>query len=327
MKRSVWLSVVMPTYNGARFVSQALESIALQGDEGVECIVVDDGSSDDTRAIVGTFSNRLNLRLVGETHRGNWMACSNDGLRLAQGQYACFLHQDDFWLPGRVGLMRALIDQNPGEALYIHAIQYVDDTGQRLGRLTCPLPSEPACVDSWRLIERLLVQNFIAINAPIFETVRALDLGGLDETLWYTADWDLWLKIASQGRTVYSPSASAAFRIHGDSQTVRGSASADGLYKQLSAVLSRHTPGDLSLPPDVLHRAHASASLNVALAQAYRGSWRGAIIVAMRLVLRGPLYCYRFVRDTRIHQRLTARVKARSLHRHNAHRATPDVNP
>ena len=70
------------------------------------------------------------------------------------------------------------------------------------------------------MVERLLVQNFIAIPAPLFRRDQALSVGGLDARLWYAADWDFWLKLAAMGPTVYSPRPLAGFRIHSQSQTI-----------------------------------------------------------------------------------------------------------
>ena len=55
------------------------------------------------------------------------------------------------------------------------------------------------------VVERLLVQNFISMPAPLFSREAALRVGGLDEDLWYTADWDFWLKLAATGKTIYVP--------------------------------------------------------------------------------------------------------------------------
>ncbi len=110
-KPTPWLSVVMPVYNGAEYVTQALESVAREsvgtqraGD--LEVIVVDDGSGDATPDIVARYAERLRLTLVRREHGGSWTASTNLGLRMAAGRYACILHQDDYWLPGRLRCLR-----------------------------------------------------------------------------------------------------------------------------------------------------------------------------------------------------------------------------
>ena len=96
------LSVVMPTYNGEKFIAAALESVRAQAVDRLELVVVDDGSSDGTLDIVRDFAKSLPIRLITPGRIGNWVAVSDLGLREATGDWACLLHQDDLWLPGRL---------------------------------------------------------------------------------------------------------------------------------------------------------------------------------------------------------------------------------
>ena len=93
-----WLSVIMPTYNGEAFLTNALNSILSQGDDQIEVIAVDDGSTDATIPILKSFATKLSLRIIVRERVGNWAANTNHGLSLAQGDFVCFLHQDDHWL-------------------------------------------------------------------------------------------------------------------------------------------------------------------------------------------------------------------------------------
>ena len=117
--------------------------------------------------------------------------------------------------------------------------------------------------------ERLMIQNFIAIPAPLFRREAALRVGGMDERLWYTADWDLWLKLAAAGETLYDPQPRACFRIHTLSQTMRQSHDENEFRWQLQAVLQRHLSSWLSASsprPHLSPVAEFSAEVNTALA-------------------------------------------------------------
>src|SRR6202008_2800453 len=92
----------------------------------------------------------------------------------------------------------------------LHPCYIIDASGKRLGLWRCPLPG--GFVPSAILFERLLVQNFIAIPAPTIRRDAYLRVGGLDNHLWYTADWDLYFKIAAIGRVYYHPCPLACFR-------------------------------------------------------------------------------------------------------------------
>jgi hypothetical protein len=221
------------------------------------------------------------------------------------------LHQDDLWLKGRVEDMRSAIAANGNAALLLNPSQIIDQNGRPLGIWRCPLRSSRA-LSATRLAERLLVQNFIAIPAPIVRRDAWVATGGLDDTLWYTADWDLYLKLARQGDTVYRERVTTAFRIHSGSLTVQGSADADQFRDQMAQVIARH----VDLAPAhkreaIRRRALASTAVNCALAQAMSGNAHllaGAFVSLVRL---GPVGIWQYVRDSRILDRALPRLRAR----------------
>ena len=198
MSASPWLSVIMPVHNGERYLAEALRSIHGEGIDGYEVIAVDDGSSDTSPRILSEWERILPLRRFSRGG-GNWVAATNAGLREARGKYVCFLHQDDLWLPGRLSAVRA--EATHGPSLIVHPALFIGPGGERLGIWRCPLPAGE--VDPRLFAERLIVQNFIAIPAPVFARDAALRDGGMDESLWYTADWDLWLRLGRIGTLRY----------------------------------------------------------------------------------------------------------------------------
>jgi GT2 family glycosyltransferase len=303
-----WLSVVMPTYNGTAYVAAALESVRLENDPGIEVIVVDDGSTDDTVRIVRSFAGDLDLRVAEGARRGNWVAATNAGLALSRGDYVSLLHQDDLWLEGRLRHLRRMLAGTPGAALIVHPSVFIDGSGARIGTWGCPLPPVEGEVPASLFLERLLVQNFLAIAAPIFRREAVQKLGGLDETLWYTADWDLWLKLAAQGPPLFCPRPLAAFRVHDASQTASRAGESDGLRSQMLSVLERHLPQRAG---EVEAAARFSVELNTALGSASAGGslpWH----LAGRFLALGPRGWRRYLRDSRIGERLGARLRARA---------------
>jgi len=147
------LSVVMPTYNGEKYLAASLESMRSQHDNGIELVIVDDGSTDQTLDIVRDYADTLPIRLITPGRLGNWVAATNLGLREAVGDWACFLHQDDLWLPGRLSRLRSEMESHQGP-LIIHNAMYVGPDGQELGPWTCPFPKTGA-IPSNQFIERL----------------------------------------------------------------------------------------------------------------------------------------------------------------------------
>jgi glycosyltransferase involved in cell wall biosynthesis len=307
-----WLSVIMPTYNGAAYLRQTLASMEGQADDQVEILAVDDGSSDATIAILRDSSQRLPLRILARQRVGNWVANTNFGLAQARGRYACFLHQDDLWLPGRLRQLRRLVDRQPQTAMVLHPSRYIDAQGRDLGAWHSPLRA--GHIDAGPMVEQLLVQNFIAVPAPLFAREAALQVGGLDEALWYTADWDFWLKLAATGPTTYYPRPLAAFRIHSASQTAQGVARAAEMRSQIETVLTRHLPLWEAAHPhcrEVGRAARLSLEVNYALAVCAAGARASWLRLASSFLTLGPTGWYRFFRDSRIVERVAARLRAK----------------
>lgn len=306
-----WLSVIMPTFNGAEYVPKALESIAIQQDSDIEVIVIDDGSTDQTISIVNGYANRFTLKIIERKHSGNWVANTNLGLNLAIGDYISLLHQDDFWLPGRLRTLRPLLDSNPSLSMILHPSWYVDSKGRRLGLWRCPLPHVQKPLNPKTVVERLLVQNFISMPAPIFKREKAISVGGMDENLWYTADWDLWLKLVHIGEILYFSDPLSCFRVHSLSQTAQGSVKTD-FRSQFETVLQRHLLAWEARYPSrqgIGKVARFSVALNVALAAYYHG--RESLPLGKLLshwLGLGPRGWFMFLHNSRIIERIKARL-------------------
>lgn len=311
MSVSPWLSVVMPVYNGEAYVGAALDSIVEQGDAGIECVVVDDGSSDASIDVVKGFDGRLPITVVEGPRRGNWVAATNDGLLRTSATYACMLHQDDVWLPGRARRMRSLIEAFPDAALWVQSAEFVDAAGAGAGRWRLPFAGATGMVASGEFVRRLLIQNFLCIGAPVFRR----DPEPLDESLWYTADWDLWLRLAAMGDVAYDRAPGVAFRVHPHSQTSTRTAHADDMRAQLQQPFDRHFARWRTGRPTGEQRrleraARAAIELNVALAAVSHGDRRLLARAARQFVGLGPSSALDLLRSSRLPERLAARVRA-----------------
>jgi glycosyltransferase involved in cell wall biosynthesis len=307
------LSVVMPTYNGEEYLAAALESVRQQFDDNLELIIVDDGSSDRTLDIIHSFSQKLPLRLITPGRIGNWVAATNIGLRQATGEWACFLHQDDLWLPGRIATIRSAIGNARG-SLIIHNAKFIGPKGQSLGPSTCPLPVGD--VPSDLFIERLLVQNFVALPSPVFRRSVVIESGGLDESLWFSADWDLWLRLGALGQVHFINQTLVAFRVHPASQTAARKIEPREWEQQLSTVLNRHlsTWSTHNRQRNQVERvARYSIRVNSALSAISRGKDASVLPLLTEFLTLGPTQCRRYLRDSRIVQRLIPRLKIQGL--------------
>jgi len=313
MNKEPWLSILMPIYNGEAFLTYALDSIILQRDDNIECIVIDGESTDATPAILKSYQEKLPIKILQRERSTNWVTKTNFALSCARGEYVCFLHHDDLWLKDRLKTMKQLVDQFPKAVLLLHPSYFLDNNGNNLGLWTCPLRPTPEIINPNLMIERLLTQNFISILGPIFKRKAALSSGGLDESLWYTADWDFWLKIAACGDTIYYPRPLSGFRIHSSSQTIVRSSYAEDFRDQLERVLKKYFvlwEAREQLKQRVYKVAAFSIDVNVTLASATHGQKAKFAGILFSFLLLGPSGWYRYFRDSRIWERVQARLKA-----------------
>jgi len=306
-----FLTVVMPVHCGERWIEKTLDSLAAEATDGIEVVVVDGSPDSHTADIVMRYADRVSLELIARPDLLNWRTKTNFGVECARASHVCMLHQDDLWLPGRIAAIRGWIEDAPQAVLHLAPTAIVDLNGRTLGTWRCPLPAD-AAAPAALVLERLLVQNFIAVPTPVFRRDAWLACNGLDVDLWYTADWDLWLKLASRGPVHYHDLVTAGFRIHGSSLTMTGSRDPADFESQMRIVLDRHV-GRLApaRSAPVGRAAHASIKVNVALAAASGGGFGALGKALVQLFLLGPRGLHRYLRDSRLFERVVPRLRAK----------------
>jgi hypothetical protein len=195
--------------------------------------------------------------------------------------------------------------------MHLHSCYIIDEAGRRLGVWRCPLPTSDSPVPGNILIERLLVQNFIGIPAPIIRRDAYLSVGGLDNALWYTADWDLYLKLAAIGNVYYHSTPLACFRVHKNSLTVSGSRNSLDFRSQHQMIIDRHA--DKVSPvsrADILPVAAASIDVNTALAAVMAGQFPQLSKAFVAILMLGPRGIRRYFYYSRILDRVFPRLRS-----------------
>ncbi|MFL5863040.1 MAG: glycosyltransferase [Solirubrobacteraceae bacterium] len=193
---SARLSVVIPAYNAAATVRSAVSSALEQTRPVLEVIVVDDGSTDGTSAVVNAIDDPR-VRLVSRTNGGP-SAARNTGIAQARGEWVAFLDSDDLWMPRYAERAAAALtaSANPG---FAYTDAYVFDAGRgQVRRGTAMDAIDPPPPDRESFLIALLRRNFIFTSATVPATVLAA-VGGYDETLTLSEEYDLWLRILVAG--------------------------------------------------------------------------------------------------------------------------------
>lgn len=184
------VSVIIPTYNHARFIAQAVQSALVQTYPQVEIIVIDDGSTDETAQVLAPFAGRI--RVVTQNNAGV-SAARNHGFALAQGQYLTFLDADDLFLPDKLARDVALLEGDPAVGMVYCSWRYVAEDGEQvLGELR---PQKAG-----QLLEDLLLRRFHCVPGAATIRREALERVGLfAEHCPAAADTDLWVRLAYAG--------------------------------------------------------------------------------------------------------------------------------
>ncbi|MGH8639005.1 MAG: glycosyltransferase [Burkholderiales bacterium] len=197
------VTVVIPCFNQGRFLPAAVASVRAQDHQHVECIVVDDGSTDGT----ATIASELGMRLLQQPNRGVSEA-RNAGLAAAQGDLVVFLDADDELLPGALGRRADVLASDPAAAAVVGRCQAMDVAGHPVAALHVP-------VDASNAYEQWLSRNFVwAPGAAMFRR-RELDaIGGFPAGLGPAADYAVYLRLAREGRVRVIADEVARYRQH-----------------------------------------------------------------------------------------------------------------
>lgn len=307
------LSIIMPVYNGEAYLPMALDSLCRQtGLEQMEIIALDDGSTDRSVEILNHYTQRLPLTLAPIKRTGNWVANTNRGLAMARGTYVCILHQDDIWLDGRMAWIRQTASNRPDCPVFFSAADYISPRHQTVGRWTAPFSGQgEQFLKPMEWFCPLLVQNYLAIPAPVFRRDRITVSPPLDETLPYAADWKCWLTLARENAAIYNPVSTVGFRVHPESQTCSMTGDPEAYRLQLQSVLREFESLTEATPDGQRWRAAAELGLaaNAMMAATYHRRtppWRIFFIALWRAGFRGTA---RYIKASRLVERLGARIK------------------
>jgi glycosyltransferase involved in cell wall biosynthesis len=210
------VSVCTPTYNGARYVARAIESVLEQDFDDYELVVCDDGSTDATPDLVRSYDDpRIRYRRFEERagQSGNFNRC----LSAARGAYFTMLHDDDFLLPG---FLRRRVDRltTADEAGFAFGAVRLVDREARTLRIESPWPDARSFA-AGELVEALLGGAVFNLASLMVKTDVLRAVGGFRTDLTWGHDWDWTLRLAAIAAAAYDPEPLVAYRVHDGSGT------------------------------------------------------------------------------------------------------------
>ena len=198
MVREPLVSVIIPTYNRSGLICTAIDSVIAQTYASTEIIVVDDGSTDDTRSVLQRYGDRI--RLLSQENSGP-AAARNKGIAAARGEYIAFLDSDDYWLPEKLTRqIEALEKAGPSVpcCLCNCTVLYRDGSRTSTFKIAGIGSDQPAGL--WLNPGAVLSTRFVIFNQAAAIRRQALErIGGFDEKLRLLEDYDLSLRLALDG--------------------------------------------------------------------------------------------------------------------------------
>ncbi|RMF27636.1 MAG: glycosyltransferase [Cyanobacteria bacterium J083] len=221
MSNKYQVSIVIPTYNCDRYISQAIESVLNQTDCDSEIIVIDDGSTDQTKAILSQYGNQI--KYIWQRNQGVSIA-RNHGLKIAQADLILFLDADDYLIPGKLSKQIALFNFQPNLGIVHSGWQKVDATGKAIINI---------CL--WEKIPLLNLETWlqwkpILPSAMMFRREWLIKVGGFDSRFPPAEDVDLVLRLALKGcAAVWLKEITVCYRQHEASAMSRGIPQAESL--------------------------------------------------------------------------------------------------
>ncbi|MEM3041641.1 MAG: glycosyltransferase, partial [Nitrososphaerota archaeon] len=193
MSKSIKVSVIIPTYNYQEYISQSIESVLKQTVQDFEIIVVDDGSTDNTRSVVQVYVDKYpqKVRYIYKEN-GGVASALNVGIQMAQGKYIAWLSADDIFFPTKLEKQLQVFEMYPEVGLCYTDLLVIDGSGRLLKeQRSSYYPNRET------RIRELLFKPYINGSTAMFRRECVEKLGGFDEELNYTADLEFWYRILS----------------------------------------------------------------------------------------------------------------------------------
>jgi glycosyltransferase involved in cell wall biosynthesis len=229
------VSVIIPAFNGEKYIGETIQSILAQTHRPLEVLVVDDGSTDRTAEIVQRFGEPV--RYIRQENAGT-AAARNRAVAESRGEFIALLDQDDLWVPDKLARQIPRFAEDPRIGLVFAGIEFFDT---RSGKITSTYFPGPELS-----LRDLLAHVVLPVQTILFRKSALEKIGPFDTTLGGTDDWDIGIRMAAEFRMVGVDEILGRVRLH-DTQQGRNT---DRMFHNAMRVLDKHAnirPGDRAI--------------------------------------------------------------------------------
>jgi glycosyltransferase involved in cell wall biosynthesis len=212
------VSVIIPVYNGEKYVRETIRSVAGQSDQRFEIIAINDGSPDNSWQILEDLKKEIGHQLIIHTvENGGVSRARNTGVRSSRGKYLAFIDQDDLWTPEKIKEQVALLESDPSMSICFTNESIIDDQGNLIKENVLSLGPR----NRGSILEALLFDNFIPISSVMMPREVFDRIGGFRVEYALAEDYDLLLRAAELGTAGFIDKPLLEYRTHKESGTFR----------------------------------------------------------------------------------------------------------
>lgn len=253
------VSVIMPTYNHAKFIGEAIESVLNQTYKNIELIIIDNYSEDNTEKIIRSFNDHR-IRYMKFRNNRVIAASRNFGMKMAQGKYVAFLDSDDLWLLEKIEKQVYILEKYTEVALVYTNIEIFSESSHftlfRWGY-------------SGNIFNQLIIKNFIPCLTVMIRKDILENIGSFDESydLRYAEDYELWMRIAYTYKVYCIPKVLARYRVHPES-TLSGN-NIQTHEKSLTALM--FLSKKIDIPPKLIKKSLKTKYARIAIGYFEKG--------------------------------------------------------
>jgi len=225
------VSIILPTYNGSRFLKRSIESVIAQTYTAWELLVINDGSTDDTPAILAELQQiDSRIRYIKNIYNLGIQKTLNKGIKEARGVYIARIDDDDVWAEtDKLEQQISFLEENPEYVLVGTGVIQIDEQGQEIVRYLLPETDHS-------IRTGLLAQNRFVHSSVVMKKDTLIELDGYSESpeVRHVEDYDLWLRMGTKGMLANLPLYGVRLTIQ--SSSISGANKIDQFYKNISLI-------------------------------------------------------------------------------------------
>lgn len=200
------ISIIIPTYNREDYIADTIQSVLEQTYKDFEVIVVDDGSTDNTKSKLEKFGSKIKLIEQKNSERA---IARNNGVKQSSGEYIAFVDSDDIWVKNKLEKQIEILENNKDIILTYSSCLRINQNGSKIK------PAERQKQGySGLLFEKLLIRNFITSPTPLLRRKNFEQIEGFKSKYIPYEDWEFWIRLSTLGKFLFIPTPLAYYRIH-----------------------------------------------------------------------------------------------------------------